>query len=96
MSVIQATLPDFQYEGPSYYVETDDSMSGLTSVYRFYNTKTYTHLYTGDANEANILINTRPDYQYEGLKFEAVTGRYFANCTEAKDAGVAPLYRGQV
>jgi len=97
VNVIRATLPDFNYEGISYYADAvANTANGGTAVYRFYNTRTLTHLYTADLNEANIIRATAPDFNYEGLKYGAATSRYFANCTDAKMAGVAPLFRGQV
>lgn len=97
VNVVRATLPDFNYEGISYY--TDESISGgagKTVVFRFYNTKTLTHLYTSDQNEANVIRASLRDFNYEGAKFGAVESRYFANCTEADNAGFGRMLVGQV
>ena len=97
VNFIQANLKDFNYEGISYYADDDiGGTGGKAVVYRFYNTRTLTHLYTSDVNEANIIRATLFDFSYEGAKFGASASRYYANCTDARNDGVAPLSRGQV
>ena len=54
------------------------------------------HFYTGSQNEATTVNNTLGHiYRYEGVSYYATPSRYFKNCTEAIQAGVAPLYRGE-
>lgn len=97
VNIIRGSLPDFVYEGISYYANEDATTTGSrTGVYRFYNTRTLTHLYTADVNEADRIRNTLSDYNYEGLKYGAPASQYYENCTAAHTAGVTPLYRGQV
>ena len=38
-------------------------------VFRFYNNTTKTHFYTADANEKQNIINTLPNYTYEGVAY---------------------------
>ena len=45
-------------------------LSGQT-VYRFLNTETGSHLFTTDENEANIILQTLPNFNLEGEVFKA-------------------------
>lgn len=40
-------------------------------VYRFFNTATQSHFYTDDEAEKDMIISSFPDYQYEGIAFQA-------------------------
>ena len=55
-----------------------------TSVYRFYNSKTGAHFYTGSAAERDFVIRTLPDFKYESVAFYAMSGQA---------TGVSPVFR---
>jgi hypothetical protein len=55
------------------------------SIYRFYNTVTGTHFYTSFYNEMNYVLNTLPQFNYEGVAFYGTS--------DSSAAGVSPVYR---
>lgn len=55
-----------------------------TPVYRFYNTATNAHFFTGSAAERDWVVATLPSYVYEGEAFYAYS---------AATAGLSPVYR---
>ena len=62
---IQENLPNFLFEGISYYAyETEQE--GTIPLYRFYNPEVGAHFYTPFAVERDNVIETLPEYQLEG------------------------------
>jgi len=53
-------------------------------VFRFYNDVNKTHFFTADAGERGTVINTLPNYHYEGVAYHAAA---------APAAGLQPLFR---
>ena len=45
-----------------------------SGIYRFYNTQTGSHFYTGDKNEAENTLTTMPNFQYDGRAFSENQG----------------------
>lgn len=80
---VQATLPQFRYEGVAFEVSRTTS-AGLSPVYRFFNTATGVHFYSiSDAEKAHIEAHL-PQFRYEGVA-------YYASRTQ--QGGMRPLYR---
>ncbi len=77
-------LSHYDYEGASYV--TADRLSGNSSeeVHRFFNSTTGVHLYTTDENERNYIIDSLPNFTYEGEKFYAY---------KTEQADTVPIYR---
>jgi len=63
-----ATLPDFHYEGPTWYAQTGAG-NGASPLYRFYSSLRGAHFYTLSASERDYVIATLPDFNYEGIGF---------------------------
>lgn len=60
------------YEGIAFKsASSTASLSDLVSVYRLYNTATGTHLYTTSEDERANLTNNSPDFNYEGIAYNA-------------------------
>lgn len=80
-------LPQYQLDGVAFIAiaetpETAD-ITGISPVYRFFNTDTGVHLYTAsEAEKASVL--EQPNYAFEGIAY------YGYNTQEA---GTVPLYR---
>lgn len=86
----------YRYEKIAYYTNTLTSGSGNTAVYRFYKPSDGTHFYTASSSEASRVRNTMSGtYRYEKIAYGAVASKYYANCTEVRDSGNAPLYKGE-
>lgn len=83
-TTIQASMPSFKYEGIGFYAFTANTKSGLSPVYRFYNTATGRHFYTISAAERDNVMATLPSYNYEGIS-------WYARATSGNNA--LPLYR---
>jgi lysyl endopeptidase len=82
---IIAKLPQYNYEGVSFYAySTQAGASGLSPVFRFFNTRTGAHFYTINVGERDNVIATLPQYSYEGIKWYAQT---------SNNSGTTPLYR---
>ena len=80
-----ANLPEYTYEGIAFYsYPAETSSTGLSAVYRFYNRQTGAHFYTISTVERDTVINTLPQYSYEGQVWYART---------ASGNGAIPLYR---
>ena len=45
-----------------------------TTIFRFYNTETTTHFYTANPNEVDVILETLPQYSFEGPKFNVEAG----------------------
>jgi hypothetical protein len=86
------TLPQYQYEGPAFASAPVDPLTGSPSgtatgvapVYRFFNTQVGVHFYTISAAERDNVINTLPQYSYEGVGYYAY---------DAPQTGSLELYR---
>ena len=63
---------------------TFDQAGVLQPVFRFYNTQTGAHFYTGSTNERDHVIQTWPQFVYEGTAFIAAT---------VAAPGTLPIYR---
>jgi lysyl endopeptidase len=82
---IIATLPQYKYEGISFYAYPAQSgAANLSPVYRFFNTNTGAHFYTINIGERDTVIATLPQFSYEGIKWYALT---------SGSSGTTPLYR---
>jgi hypothetical protein len=83
----------YRYEGVAYYGKKSPKPG--SSVHRFYNFKQGVHFYTANQTEATHVNNTMGHtYRYEGVAYYSFSN-YYQYCSEARDAGVAPLYKGQ-
>lgn len=84
----------YRYEGIAYYANIAASGGNLVTVYRFYNRLTGTHFYTASTTERDRLrAKSSHIYRYESTAYGAA--RYYKNCTEARNIGVVPIYRGE-
>lgn len=45
-----------------------------TTIFRFYNTETTTHFYTANPDEVDVILETLPQYSFEGPKFNVEPG----------------------
>jgi len=45
-----------------------------TTIFRFYNTETTTHFYTANPDEVDVILETLPQYRFEGPKFNVEAG----------------------
>jgi Repeat of unknown function (DUF5648) len=87
------TLPQYKYEGSVFATAPVDPLTGTpngtattgtTPVYRFFNTQVGVHFYTISALERDNVINTLPQYNYEGIAYYAY---------ETSQPGLEDLYR---
>jgi hypothetical protein len=70
--------------GMSQWLSPATTSSTRTAVYRFFNTATGSHFFTGSATEKDSVIANLPTYKYEGVAFY----------TYAKaSTGTSPVYR---
>lgn len=53
-------------------------------IYRFLNSKSGAHLYTRSVNERGTILNTLPQFRYEGVVYSA---------WQSSEAGLSPVYR---
>ena len=82
-----ADLANYEYEGESFVgapnLEEND-ITGVTPVYRLFNTSTGVHLYTADENERNFVVDNLSNYTSEGISYYGY---------ESQQEGTVPLYR---
>ena len=62
---IQENLPNFSFEGASYFAY-DTQEEGTIPLYRFFNPEIGAHFYTPLATERDAVIENLPGYQLEG------------------------------
>ncbi|HKK22259.1 MAG TPA: hypothetical protein VJ947_01125, partial [Pseudohaliea sp.] len=68
-------LPEFKYEGVGFeavHAEAEVAAE-LQPVYRFFNTQAGGHFFTADAAERDTVMKTLPQFNFEGLAFQAST-----------------------
>ena len=86
---VQENLSDiYDFEGGSYvgapHDEDGDELTGAQPVYRFFNTSTGVHLYTISEVERDAIIDTLPNYNFEGVAYYGY---------ETEQPGTDALYR---
>ncbi|MBB3997814.1 matrixin family metalloprotease [Aureimonas pseudogalii] len=64
---VMRTLPQFRFEGVGYKASATDGGGEFDALYRFYNTETGTHFYTTNEEEMITVLDTLPQYRYEGI-----------------------------
>ena len=70
--LVNNTTSGYGYEGVGFSAYLNPS-TGLTPIYRFYNTKTADHFYTTSESERTQILNTlSQSYNYEGVAFYAL------------------------
>lgn len=76
----------YVFEGASYISapETEDPLTGISPVYRFFNTNTGVHLYTIDEAERTFIEENLDNYSFEGVSYYGY---------EEQQEGTIPLYR---
>ena len=82
-----ANLPQYEPEGISFVgadVPETDELTGISPVYRFFNTSTGIHLYTADENERAFVEENLDNFVFEGTP-------YYGYDTQVE--GTVPLYR---
>jgi hypothetical protein len=67
--LVQATLPQFNFEGVAFQASTAPA-DGATPVHRFFNTKAGGHFFTVDENE-RAAVSKMDNFVYEGARFYA-------------------------
>ena len=84
--VVLENEEQYVFEGPSYISapETDDPLTGISPVYRFFNTNTGVHLYTIDEAERTFIEENLDNYSFEGISYYGY---------EEQQEGTIPLYR---
>ena len=82
---IEDNLPQYELDGVSFVAksEPEEDISGVSRVYRFFNTSTGTHLYTTSEQEQAAIEET-PNYFSEGIAYYGY---------DTQEAGTEPLYR---
>jgi hypothetical protein len=70
---VVGNLPAYSYEFVSFgaYEPSSSGTDGLDAIYRFYNPSSAGHFFTASAAERDRVIETLPDYTYEGVSFLA-------------------------
>lgn len=63
------TLPQFTFEGISYYGFGDGQNGSHIALYRFHNTSNGSHFYTASTGERDQIIETLGHYRYEGIAY---------------------------
>ena len=85
---VLTNLPQYELEGISFVgvavPEEGELVTGISPVYRFFNTNTGIHLYTADENERAFVEENLDNYVEEGTP-------YFGYNTQVE--GTIPLYR---
>ena len=83
----------YNYEAEQYQVLADnrdaitgEELEGVQPIYRFFNTTTGAHLYTMDENEKNVIQDSLPHFNYEGIT-------YYAFASEPENLETIPVYR---
>lgn len=86
--VIAMWSDTWMYEGIAYYAYPENSVAGLSPVYRFWSPQFSSHFYTIDAAERDYVINTFASniWSYEGVAF-------YAFAVGQQPAGTTPVYR---
>ena len=82
-----ANLPNYEYEGESFVGASNpevNDITGVTPVYRLFNTSTGVHLYTASEIERDSVIENLPNYTSEGISYYGY---------ESQEEGTVPLYR---
>ena len=84
---ILENLPQYELQGVSFIgapepTEGEDS-TGISPVYRFFNTNTGMHLYTAYEEERTSVLE-KPNYVFEGISYYGY---------DTQEAGTVPLYR---
>ncbi|MGD1922114.1 MAG: hypothetical protein ACFCAD_26400 [Pleurocapsa sp.] len=86
--VVLETLPQYELEGISFVgvapPAEEEDITGISPVYRFFNTSTGVHLYTADENEKTFVEENLDNYVAEGTP-------YYGYDTQVE--GTIPLYR---
>ena len=85
--VVVENLPNYELEGIAFIgasVPEEDSITGTSPVYRFFNTSTGIHLYTVDENERAFVEANLDNFVFEGTP-------YYGYDTQIE--GTVPLYR---
>lgn len=81
-------LPQYELEGISFggipQPEEEDEITGISPVYRFFNTSTGIHLYTVDENERAFVEENLSNYVFEGTPYYGY---------DTQEEGTVPLYR---
>ena len=80
-ATVQATRPDLTYEPGSTFYEHSTQQPGDVPVYRFFDSGSGTHFYTGDQSEYNAITTPgvagyRIDLKSEGIGFYAPSGSF--------------------
>lgn len=74
---------NYQSEGESYR-SVEPSTEGAEEVFRFFNETTGVHLYTTNEVERDVILDTLPDFTFQGARFSAY---------ETEVEGSIPIYR---
>lgn len=70
-------------------IEPEDELDDGVAVYEFFRTDTQTQFYTTSENERDIILETLPEYELEGISFVGVTPP-----EDGEDiTGLSPVYR---
>ncbi|MFW5702572.1 MAG: S8 family serine peptidase [Candidatus Dojkabacteria bacterium] len=76
--------PNWAYEGVAYQSVSLNTCFDTTPVYRFWSSRYRAHFYTSSTAERDLVINSNPNWQYEGAVF----------CVyQASGSGRVPVYR---
>jgi len=62
-------FPQYVLEGVAFRVLRDDISVDTKPVFRFYNSSTGAHFYTASSRERDKVIDTLPEYTYEGVAY---------------------------
>ena len=82
-----ANLPNYEYEDESFIGAPDpgvNDITGVTPVYRLFNTSTGVHLYTASEVERDLVVENLSNYISEGISYYGY---------ESQQEGTVPLYR---
>ena len=84
---------NYNYEAEKYTVLgsdkdrlTGEAIEGVEPVYRFFNTETGAHLYTMNDAEKDAILDSLPNYNFEGIK-------YYAFESQPENLETIPVYR---
>ena len=85
---ILENLPQYEFEGISFVgvapPEDGEDITGLSPVYRFFNTISGVHLYTVDENERTFIEENLDNYVFEGTPYYSF---------DAQEEGTVAVYR---
>jgi len=79
-------LSQYELEGVAFVAANEpegDDITGLSPVYRFFNSSTGVHMYTMSAGEKDAVLEN-PNYSFEGISYHGY---------DAQAEGTVPLYR---